>query len=329
MRYGKAEQLLELETEFRARHLGMTLDEIQERFGVGRRTAQRMRDAVSRRHPDLIEDFGPDRKKRWRLLPATNGLNDISYTADELADLEATIKLLRQQNMHARADSLESILAKVRATLAVPLAKRLDPDIEALVEAEGLAARPGPRPRIATSVLETLRDAVKRCQRVYIAHRKRQTGHATGRVVEPYGFLFGLRHYLVARDPKAKGGRIKLFSLGGITRASLDSSSFARDPAFSIQAFAKQSFGVFQEAPYDVVWRFPPHLAGAAREFLFHPDQERSEEPDGTLRVSFRAGGLLEMAWHLCMWGADVEVISPPQLRKLHGKLPKSWEATP
>ena len=33
--------------------------------------------------------------------------------------------------------------------------------------------------------------------------------------------------------------------------------------------------------------------------------------------VSFRAGGLMEMCWHLYTWGANVEVVAPVALRDL------------
>ena len=39
--------------------------------------------------------------------------------------------------------------------------------------------------------------------------------------------------------------------------------------------------------------------------------------PDGSTLVSFRAGGLLEMCWHLYTWGANVEVLQPPELKTM------------
>ena len=39
--------------------------------------------------------------------------------------------------------------------------RRLEPDIEALLEAEQLAMRPGPRPKSRPFVLEELRNAIK------------------------------------------------------------------------------------------------------------------------------------------------------------------------
>jgi predicted DNA-binding transcriptional regulator YafY len=36
--------------------------------------------------------------------------------------------------------------------------------------------------------------------------------------------------------------------------------------------------------------------------------------PDGTLIVEFTASGWVEMAWHLIIWGNDVEVLEPHPL---------------
>jgi predicted DNA-binding transcriptional regulator YafY len=62
-----------------------------------------------------------------------------------------------------------------------------------------------------------------------------------------------------------------------------------------------------------------------AREYMFHPSQELEQQKDGSLIVRFRAGGLLEMSWHLHTWGDEVEVLSPPELKDLmtgRAKLP-------
>jgi predicted DNA-binding transcriptional regulator YafY len=80
---------------------------------------------------------------------------------------------------------------------------------------------------------------------------------------------------------------------------------------------AKRSFGVFQEKPFDVVWKFSPEVAEDVKEFVFHPSQKIEERRDGSIVVRFRAGGLQEMAWHLFTWGKHVMVIKPTRLRKL------------
>jgi hypothetical protein len=52
-----------------------------------------------------------------------------------------------------------------------------------------------------------------------------------------------------------------------------------RPRAFSIDAYAARSFGVFQEEPHDVVLRFVPEVADEVASFQFHPGQGASRKP--------------------------------------------------
>jgi predicted DNA-binding transcriptional regulator YafY len=70
-----------------------------------------------------------------------------------------------------------------------------------------------------------------------------------------------------------------------------------------------------------VVWRFTPEAAADARLYLFHPTQVMIDEPDGSLTVSFRAGGLREMCWHLFRWGDQVEIVQPKALAEALSRL--------
>ncbi|HEX2889583.1 WYL domain-containing protein, partial [Vineibacter terrae] len=255
-------------------------------------------------------------RPRWR-IPAGGTVTPGAISAEEIADLEATARLLRQHNLRRRASSLEALAAKLRAALPSKAQLQLEPDVEALLQAEGLAMRPGPRPLIRTDVIDTIRLAIKQGRMIYLAYRSRGSGRASGRMLEPYGFLLGNRHYLVGMAPDRHPGDARLFALSNIGKVKVLDRPFQRDPAFSLEQFARRAFGVFQEEPRDIAWRFTPDAAAAAREYLFHPSQVVEPQPDGSLVVRFRAGGLLEMCWHLYSWGASVEVLTPPELKQL------------
>jgi len=51
---------------------------------------------------------------------------------------------------------------------------------------------------------------------------------------------------------------------------------FARRGDFDLSAYAAQSFGVFQEAPINVVLRFEPEAAADATAWLLHPSRRAS-----------------------------------------------------
>ena len=71
----------------------------------------------------------------------------------------------------------------------------------------------------------------------------------------------------------------------------------------------------FRRKPVRVVLRFDAAAAPDASAFLFHPGQTVDEQDDGTVTVSFEAGGLDEMCWHLVTWGETVIVEKPARLR--------------
>lgn len=330
MRYARAERLIQLALEMQAARGGLTLADIEQRFGVSRRTAIRMRDAVLAAFPQADEVPSNDRAKRWRLAgDAAQPLNGI--TADDLASLEQAAALLARDNLHAQAEELRGVASKVRASLAAGLLRRIDPDLGALAEAEGLALRPGPRPALPASLFATLRTAIKSCRKLSFHYAGRVSGQTEPRVVRPLGFLYGHRHYLVAEKDMADGtsGPVRFYSLPQISRPRVLPEVFERDPAFSLKTFLGSSFGVFEEAPSDVVWRFSAEAAPIARQFQFHPSQRLERCEDGTLLVSFRAGGLLEMAWHLMCWGRHVEVLAPEALRALLPATMPDWPALP
>ncbi len=328
MRYEKVDNLMVLALEMQAARGGLSLKDIEDRFDVGRRTAMRMRDAVLRIFPHADEVSTDERTKRWRIPTGTLD-KLIGCSADELGDLEMAISLLKRENMIDQASSLENLKAKLTALMNPDVARRVEPDLEALLEAENLALRPGPKPRTRPFVLSELRDAVKACRACTLRQRTRATGKVNQRTVYPYGFLYGQRHYLVAYVPRATGRKFRMFSLPNIISVKPTDDFFERDPSFTLESFAQNSFGVYQEDPVDVVWKFSPKAARDAKDFIFHPDQELEELKDGSLIVRFHAGGMLEMCWHVYCWGDQVEVIEPKALADLCADTSKAWPGLP
>lgn len=326
MRYGQAERLIQLALEMQSTRGGLTLGEIEEKFDVSRRTAIRMRDAVLRMFPQAKEVPTGDRTKRWR-LPTGTAQTFTDLTPEDLAALETAVMALKQANLEAQAENLRTLSGKVRSMLTSDRLRQIDPDLEALTEAEGIAHRAGPRPSIPSALLETLRLAIKSCRLVSFHYTARSSTSPTKRKVAPLGFLYGHRHYLVAMELGQT--KPKFFSLPGISKIKLLTDSSEQDPAFSLKDLVSQSFGVFEEPAHDVVWRFSAEAAPVARQFVFHHSQQCEETDTGQLIVKFSAGGLLEMAWHLVTWGDHVEVLEPAALRELMPRRPHSWPALP
>ncbi len=314
MRYGRLADLVRMAMQMQGRADGLSLDDIGQTFGVSRRTAERMRDAIRDAFPQTEELIELGGRKRWRLPPGTaDRLAD--PTIDDIAALHRGAELARQSGDILTAEHLDTLSDRLRARLSGPKRTRLEPDIAALLEADGVALRPGPRERIPEETLNILREAILASVWIDADHRARVSGLLSRNArIGPLAILFGEgRQYLVAFSDYAQD--VRLFALSGFERVNLTENVFECPEGFDLQTWMERSFGIWQEDIYDIVWRFTPEAAAEARLYLFHPSQAMSDEPDGSLLVSLRAGGLREMCWHLFRWGDQVEILSPPELR--------------
>lgn len=318
MRYEKAETILRIALDMQGTAEGLSLDDIQRNYAdepLSRRTAERLRDAIERVFPQMLQANPGEIPKRWR-LPSGTVTGFASVSAEELADLAAGVLLLRRENLLVQAENAGRAVSKLRALMKPDALTRVAPDLEALTEAEGIALRPGPRPKIDSGIVTQLRQAILARRKVRLHYRYRGSGKVGFDVVHPYGFIYGNRHYLVAWSENAQARNFRNFALSNIECVEMLDGAFRRR-RFSLQEYAERSFGVFQEEPVDVVWKFSAKAAADASEFQFHPTQVAEPQADGSLIVRFHAGGLLEMAWHLVTWGDEVEVLKPARLRRL------------
>ena len=67
MRYGITDRVLQLALAMQGSRTGLTLGDIERDFRVGRRTAQRMRDAILRLYPQAEQLVDEERRPRWRI----------------------------------------------------------------------------------------------------------------------------------------------------------------------------------------------------------------------------------------------------------------------
>lgn len=330
MSFAKARDLLRLAQMAAGRHAGVSLADIAGEFDVDHRTAQRMARALEDTFPGIEIATGEDRRRRWRLGDA--GLGRLQGVGDaELAALEMSLRAARREGREVDAGALERLRDRLLAQMPPSHARRAEADAEAMLEAQGYAARPGPRVRTAPGVFATIAEALKGPFLLEIHYRGRAETEPAPRIVAPHGLLIGLRRYLVARQDD-RGPELRHFRVDRISAAKLILESFPREPGFDIEAHAARAFGSFYhpDQETEVVWRFAPHAAETAREFEFHPGQEVTDDPDGSLTVRFRASGWLEMTWHLYIWGDAVEVLAPEPLRRMvEGHRRTDFEALP
>ena len=326
-RYEKAELLLRLALDMTRSSEGLSLQDIAQSYGVARRTAERMRDAILRLIPAAEEVPGDDRQKRWR-IPSRDLAAITTYGVEDLATIEIAAKLCRREGLRHEATKLRDLARKLELRLPAAQLRRTQTDLEALIEAEGFAQRPGPHRAIKPELLSRLRDAMLACREISIEYRSRSSGATSRQRLQPYGLIYGNRHYLVAyspdvvRDLKAKHG-YRLFALDAILSLELLPANFTRDPSFNLARFATQSFGVFQDKPQKVELIFAAEMQSEVLAYQFHPSQIITPLRDGRVRVQIAASGMQELCWHLFTWGSAVTVVRPASLKRLYSELLK------
>ena len=313
MRYERIENLVRLAVRLQGTPGGLTLDDIQADFSVSRRTAERMRDAVGAVFGPLDLVNSADTRRRWRLRSdVVRRL--VGVSPEELAELESAAEALERAGIDERAGTLRELATKLRTMLRPESRERLESDFEALMQAEGLAMRAGPRPRLDTGLLSLLREAITTCRLVEFRYLAQSTGQESSQRLRPLGLLYGNRAFLVASSDWRKEPR--LWRLANVSELRISEETFERDPDFDLERYATRSFGTFQEEPVEVVLRFNTAAARDASTFVFHPNQSVESNDNGSLTVRFEAGGIDEMCWHLFTWGDSVTLEQPRQLRR-------------
>lgn len=317
MSFGKSLDLMRLAEMAAGRRKGICVNDIVDELDVNQRTAQRMLRGLELAFPGLKAVEGPGRRRYWKLSDSRfvqmQGVRDT-----ELAALDKSISRAMDEGAEQDARALASLRDRLMAALPSHQLERTEMEAEALLMMQGYACRPGPRVKSHPEIMGAISQALKIPCTLRIMYRSARDTEVRERELEPCGVLLGIRPYLVARD-LGNGRALRRYRIDRIEKAGITMQAFKRDPEFDLKAYAAQSFGSFHsDAEHTrVIWRFAPSAADTAREFLFHPTQELTDEPDGHLRVEFTASGWVEMAWHLYQWGDQVEVIAPEPLRAM------------
>lgn len=312
MRHEKSANLIELARELAVSRMGLTLDEMAQRMGVGRRTAERMRDQLLMMF-DSMEEISDPPKKRWRISGRFDSFLQ-APNAKEMAALKLAQEQLEKQNS-ASANALKELENKMLAAIG-PKLSRLAPDIEALMQAEAIALTPGPKPKYDAYTLNILRDAILMLRQVSFIY---DGGSKAGlrREVIPYGILFGGEAYLIAVEPeKQKTDRPKVWRIDRIRDAQVSQNSGGPPEDFSLREFAERSFGVFQEnETHEVILEVAPEFAEEAQRWVFHPNQKIKELKNGGLEIKMNGASLKELSWVLFRWGGKLKIIAPKELK--------------
>ncbi len=306
-RYSRISDILDLAIYMSSKPLGITINEISQRYKVSRRTAERMRDSLTCIFSQVDEIETQDNQKHWGFINYSIS-QLVSFTPKEIANIEQCQRRTTNKEMK---EELGKTVEKIKSLNRKNIIST-ENNIEMIMQTEGYAVRQMPQYKINLQTLEVIRDSLHNSKIVTgIYHNKKRT-------IEPLGLIYGAKIYLIAKE-KAKGDGIYNYLLNKFEDLTLTDKTFDKG-SFNLQEYLNQSFGVYHGKILNVKLSFSNELAQEAEQYNFHPTQKIIKEKDGTLTVTFKASGDKEIMWHIFKWGKGCKIISPKSLKDEYKK---------
>ncbi len=133
----------------------------------------------------------------------------------------------------------------------------------------------------------------------------------------PYTIFFSRAWYLIGYSVLYR--EVRMFKLARILQVEELEEPFLFPPDFSLSGYFGNAWRLIRvkNSDQNVIIRFSQKVAQNVREIKWHRTQEDRQLPDGRVELHFCVSGLQEIVWWILGYGAEAEVIEPPQLRQM------------
>ena len=294
---------LDILRELASRHLGASIQELVERFGVTRRTIERdLNDLSEAGFPLYIEKI--DRRNYWNLT-STSTVPPLNFPVSELIALTYITGILEGTPFKGE---FSKTLNRIRTTLPEKMGAFL----------EQAAYHPhirGQKAQVTPRIFQQAHRAINERLICNVTYRAITTGQSKTYPIVPFRFLYHYDGvYLLCRNPKY--GNLLTLAAERIQELEVTSQSFEESVDTEIEEQLHTAFGVVLESPMAVSVRFSASQAPYIKQRIWHPSQEIEELDDGRIILSFEAGGLYEIKTWILSHGASAEVLAPASLRE-------------
>lgn len=150
---------------------------------------------------------------------------------------------------------------------------------------------------------------------VTFTYKKPDNAAIESRRVQPYHLTYRENlWYLVGHD--CDRGAIRTFALPRMTQVAATRAHFERPADFKPDAYFATALGVVSGAGnHRIRIRFSATVAERVTERDWHESQRLHSQPDGSVELEMRLGSLVEIERWVLAWGAQAEVLTPPELR--------------
>ena len=308
-KYSQAARLHDVIRILEARY-GASVDELAEECRVTRRTIFRDLQAIRDAGYPLVSERDVDGRALYRFITGFKKIPPITFSLQELMTLYLGRGQLAFLAGTPFQDDLEAIFGRIRSSLPP----------RSVAHLERLAAAAAPRFQglrdysAKRELLEKLREALLfqyRCRLQYApAHR-----NAEEYLFDPYTLLF-YNNSLYLGGYAHNRQALRLFLVDRLQDVEVTRERFEVPDDFAIADLTGSAFGLIDEAPQRIRVRFGETIAHLIRERTWHPSQQIEEHANGSLILTFTAGGEKELLAWLYSYLPHVQVLEPESLRE-------------
>lgn len=276
------------------------------RLGVNRSTVYRTRIFMEE---ELHLPFVTEAPGRYR-LDRQKQLGSIRLSQLEALALYLGGRRLQQQTRIAHLPTAAA-LEKLAVVLRQPMMNNLVRAAQEVLEQEA-------DPQQAHN-LEQIVEGWISGRKVRVRYLKPHAEAARVHMISPYQIepsVWGDSVYLIGHSDHYDA--VITLKLNRIERAAVTTEPFTIPDSFDSHAMLEYAWGIWHadSAPQTVRLRFSPLVTPRVKESVWHPTQTIRDRPDGGCEWEAQIAEWREMEPWVRGWGAQVEVLAPPDLRE-------------
>lgn len=283
-------------------HPGLSAEELAERCNVSVRQCYRDLSILQYAGVPVYHDHG-------YMLPGFK-LKNISFNLEEALALIYGLKLMERQ----RGTVFQT--SGIKEKLLSVLPERLRSEIEELGQRVEVPVGPGADYTGKEEIFKKLNDAVRKHEILQIEYYSFSRDEITEREVEPYQLVFNDGFwYLVGYCHHREDTR--LFRVDRIRKMEPTGKHFVLPDNFDFESYMGAAWQMERGEEFCFRVRFFGGAARFVRETQFHPSQLVEEKADGSIIFTAKACGMRSVMRWVLTFGAEAEVIEPPELRTM------------
>jgi len=217
--------------------------------------------------------------------------------------------------------------AAVKVESALP--KAIREHVGSMIDRLSMSLGPVSRHEGMNCAFENLAGAIvdrRVCRMLYLSFHE---GREIATTVHPLRLAFVQRAwYLIAYSSMHR--EVRTFKLVRMRKITVTKRKFRRPENIDLDSYFGDAWNMIPEGKlYDVHLRFSPKVAGNVAEVQWHHSQRVEWNKDGSAEFFVRVDGLGEITWWALGYGDQVEVVSPPAMRRriaqVAGRLAKMY----